>query len=61
MEHIIDGMPFNWVLLLTIVGEFLLPCILKYFYKGKRGIVGACTLLCMYIPFLYHSTDKILG
>lgn len=21
MEHIIDSMPFNWVLLLTIVGE----------------------------------------
>lgn len=34
MEHIIDSMPFNWVLLLTIIGEFLLPCILKCFYQG---------------------------
>ena len=44
MEHIIDSMPFNWVLLLTIVGEFLLPCILKYFYKGydaKKMVMSA--------------------
>lgn len=44
MEQIIDSMPFNWVLLLTIVGEFLLPCILKYFYKGydaKKMVMSA--------------------
>lgn len=25
---------FNWILLFTIVGEFLLPLILKHYYKG---------------------------
>ena len=44
MERIIDSMPFNWVLLLTIVGEFLIPWILKHFYKGydaKKMVMSA--------------------
>ena len=44
MERIIDSMPFNWVLLLTIVGEFLIPWILKHLYKGydaKKMVMSA--------------------
>lgn len=44
MKHIIDCMPYNWALLLTIIGEIFLPCILKYFYKGydaKKMVMSA--------------------
>lgn len=44
MRQMIDSMLFNWILVLTIVGEFFLPCILKYFYKGydaKKMVMSA--------------------
>lgn len=34
MRNLFDNKIFNLVLLLTILGEFLLPWILKHFYKG---------------------------
>ena len=34
MSGLIDNSIFNLVLILTIIGEFLLPWILKHFYKG---------------------------
>ena len=33
----IDSFIFNLLLLITILGEFLLPCILKHFYKGYNS------------------------
>lgn len=34
MENIINSRLFNAILLLTIIGEFLLPWLLKHFYNG---------------------------
>ena len=34
MNGLIDSKIFNMLLLITIIGEFLLPWILKHFYKG---------------------------
>lgn len=104
MEHIIDSMPFNWTLLLTIIGEFFMTLLLfpllsailsfemgdiafgivcvvafvlaivffSFFIMGDKkefketvfvneGLWERATLLCMYLPFVYHSMDKILG
>ena len=37
MTASIDSFIFNLLLLITILGEFLLPCILKHFYKGYNS------------------------
>ena len=37
MTASIDSFIFNVLLLITILGEFLLPCILKHFYKGYNS------------------------
>ena len=37
MNGIIDSKLFNILLLITIIGEFLLPWILKHFYKGYNS------------------------
>ena len=37
MNGIIDSKLFNILLLITIIGEFMLPWILKHFYKGYNG------------------------
>lgn len=34
MHELYKNKIFNLVLLITIIGEFLLPFILKYFYRG---------------------------
>lgn len=34
MNKLYTNKIFNFVLLITIIGEFLLPFILKYFYRG---------------------------
>lgn len=34
IQNAINSRLFNWILLFTIVGEFLLPLILKHYYKG---------------------------
>ena len=34
MNGIIDSEIYNILLLITIIGEFLLPWLLKHFYKG---------------------------
>lgn len=44
MEVIIDCRVFNLILVLTIVGAFLIPWILKHFYKGydsKKMVMSA--------------------
>ena len=37
MNGIIDSEIYNILLLITIIGEFLLPWLLKYFYKGYNS------------------------
>ena len=37
MNGIIDSKLFNILLLITIIGEFMFPWILKHFYKGYNG------------------------
>ncbi len=37
MSGLMDSNIFNILLLITIIGEFLLPWILKHFYKGYNG------------------------
>lgn len=37
MNGIIDSKLFNILLLITIIGEFMLPWILKHFYKGYNS------------------------
>lgn len=44
MKQMIDSKLFNWILVLTIVGEFFLPWILKHFYIGydaKKMVMSA--------------------
>lgn len=37
MKNIADNAVFNGILVMTIVGEFLIPWILKYFYEGYNS------------------------
>lgn len=45
MEELVYSKPFNVVLLITVIGEFLLPWILKYFYVGYDNKTMAMSVL----------------
>jgi len=42
---IIDNQLFNVILLFTIIGEFLLPCILKHYYDGYDSKIMVMSVL----------------
>ncbi len=45
MRNIIDSRLFNMILLLTIMGEFCLPCVLKQYYNGYNSKIMVMSVL----------------